>query len=45
MIEGGWPFVIAAYAVTSLGLGALALMVVLRAARWARQARDLEKRP
>lgn len=44
MIEGGWPYVIAAYAVTSLGLGALALTIILRARRWSRQARELEKR-
>lgn len=44
MIEGGWAYVIAAYAVTLLGLGALALWVFARARAWARRAKDLEPR-
>ena len=43
MIEGGWNFVIGAYAVTLSGLAVLALTVVLRARHWARQARELDR--
>lgn len=44
MIEGGWPFINAAYAVTVIGLGAGALVVFLRARHWAKRARDLEQK-
>lgn len=43
MIEGGWPFVTAAYAVVALALFALAASILLRARHWAREARKLEK--
>lgn len=44
MIEGGWSFIYAAYAITALGLGGLALTTFLRARAWARRARDLDQR-
>lgn len=44
MIEGGWSFVAAAYAVTFTGIGALALIAFLRARAWAKRARELEPR-
>ena len=44
MIEGGWPFVIAAYCVSAAGLGALVLWVSLRARFWAKRAQQLEER-
>jgi len=43
MIEGGWSFVYAAYAITGGGLAALALVVVLRLRHWAEQARNLKR--
>ncbi len=43
MIEGAWPYVIAAYSATGLGLTALVVAIVSGARRWARLARDLEK--
>lgn len=43
MIAGGWPFIYAAYALTVVSLGGLALVVLLRARRWSREARKLEK--
>lgn len=43
MIEGGWPFVWAAYAVTLAPLAVLAIVIVLRLRHWASQARELEK--
>jgi heme exporter protein D len=42
MIQGGWSYVWAAYAVTVSGLAALALIVTLQARRWAARARALE---
>jgi|CXWL01.1.fsa_nt_gi hypothetical protein len=45
MIEGGWAYVYAAYAVALGGLAALTLIFVLRAIRWAREAKKLEERP
>lgn len=42
MISGGWPFVIAAYAVTLSGFAILALVVALRARQWAKRARELD---
>ncbi len=42
MIEGGWAFVVAAYAVTISALIVLAAVVMLRARRWAKQAKELE---
>lgn len=44
MIEGGWAYVAAAYAVTVIGLGGLAAAAFLRADHWARRARDLDQR-
>lgn len=44
MIDGGWPFVFAAYGVTILVLIGLVLNTVLRARVWARRARELEAR-
>ncbi len=42
MIEGGWAYVYAAYAVTGLALAGAALVVALRARHWAKQARKLD---
>jgi heme exporter protein CcmD len=42
MIHGGWPFVIAAYAVTLGGLLVLAISVAVRARTWAKRARELD---
>jgi hypothetical protein len=42
MIEGGWPFVWAAYAVTLGALIPLAAIVWLRLTYWAKQARALD---
>ncbi len=44
MIEGGWAYVVSAYAATVIGLAALALTAFLRARHWARRARDLDQR-
>jgi hypothetical protein len=44
VIEGGWAYVIPAYAATTVGLGALALAIFLGARRWAARARALEER-
>jgi heme exporter protein CcmD len=43
MVEGGWPYVWGAYALTIGVLCALALIVWLRLRHWARQARDLDQ--
>jgi heme exporter protein CcmD len=45
MIEGGLPYVYAAYAVAALLLGALTLTIALRARHWAKEARELDQRP
>lgn len=42
MIEGGWPFVWASYALCVGSVGALALVVVLRNQHWSKAARKLE---
>ncbi len=42
-MEGVWPYVIGAYALTGAGLVALALNTFLRLRYWARQAREEEK--
>jgi heme exporter protein CcmD len=42
VIAGGWSYVWAAYAVTMGGLAVLAVVVILRARRWAREARALD---
>ncbi len=43
MIASGWSFIYAAYAVTVALLGGLAVIVLLRARRWSREARKLDK--
>jgi heme exporter protein D len=43
MIEGGWAFVNAAYAVTVIALAAAALTVFAHARRWAKRARELDR--
>lgn len=43
MIEGGWPFVIAAYLITFGALAVLVLAIALRARRWANEARKLDR--
>jgi len=43
MIEGGWPFVYAAYALTLGALAVLALVSTLRLRAWAKRAKELEK--
>lgn len=43
MIEGGWSFIWAAYALTLGALAALMVAVIARLAHWARRARDLTK--
>jgi hypothetical protein len=43
VVEGGWAYVWGAYALALGGLGALAAIVAVRAAYWARQARALDK--
>lgn len=43
MIEGGWPYVYAAYAVAAIVLAGAALIVALRARYWANEARKLDK--
>lgn len=45
MIEGGWSFVVAAYAITATALVALIAIILWRWAVWARRARELEQRP
>lgn len=43
MISGGWVYVWPAYGVTIGALTVLAAIVALRARRWARAARDLDR--
>lgn len=43
MIEGGWPFVYAAYALTVGSLGVLAVVTVLRLRAWTKRAAELDK--
>lgn len=43
MIEGGWSFVYAAYAVAGVALAGLAALVVLRLRHWAKRAKDLSR--
>lgn len=42
MIEGGWPFVWIAYAITFGALVSLAAVVILRLAHWSAEARKLD---
>lgn len=43
MIEGGWPFVLTAYAVAGVALIALVVLALLSARRWAREAQRLDR--
>jgi heme exporter protein CcmD len=43
MVEGGWAFVWAAYALTIGSMVALSIVVALRSRHWARQSRKLEE--
>ncbi|HRK63407.1 MAG TPA: heme exporter protein CcmD [Terricaulis sp.] len=43
MIEGGWPFVWASYALMGGAFAALIVVVLLRARHWAREARKLDR--
>lgn len=43
MIEGGWSFVWAAYAVAGVALVALSGAVALRLRHWAKRARELDR--
>lgn len=43
MIEGGWTYIWASYAVTVVGLGAAALVAALRLRHWAARAREIAK--
>lgn len=42
MIEHGWPYIWAAYALTLAGLAGLAVLVWLRLRTWARRARAVD---
>ncbi len=44
MIEGGWSFVYAAYAVGGVALVGLTVIVVLRLRYWAKRAKGLNRR-
>jgi hypothetical protein len=43
MIEGGWSFVYAAYAIVGVALVVLAAVVVFRLRYWAKRAKDLNR--
>lgn len=43
MIEGGWPFVWASYAVASTAFVALTVYVVMRLMHWSAKAKQIEK--
>lgn len=43
MIEGGWAFVIAAYALTFGALAVLVLAIAINARRWANEAKKLDR--
>lgn len=45
MIEGGWDFVVTAYAIALGALGVLAVVVAARLRTWSRRARELDKQP
>jgi hypothetical protein len=40
MIEGGWAYIWAAYALALVALGALTISVLLRLLHWAKRARE-----
>ncbi|MEZ5995905.1 MAG: hypothetical protein R3C25_09120 [Hyphomonadaceae bacterium] len=44
MIEGGWSFIWAAYAVALCALTALSAAALVRLRHWARRARDLKEK-
>lgn len=44
MIEGGWTFVWACYALMGVSFAALIAVVLLRARHWAREAAKLERK-
>lgn len=44
MIEGGWPYVLASYALTVIVMAALALVVMLRLRHWSGRAKALPGR-
>lgn len=43
MIEGGWPFVWASYALMGAAFAVVIVVVLLRARHWAREARKLDR--
>ncbi|MBY0564626.1 MAG: heme exporter protein CcmD [Hyphomonadaceae bacterium] len=43
MIEGGWPYVLASYAIAGVALVALTVIVLRSARHWAREAQKLER--
>lgn len=43
MIEGGWEYVVPAYAIALSALAALVIVVALNAMRWAKRAKALEQ--
>jgi len=43
MIEGGWSFVWASYAIAVGALGVLTFVVLARLQSWSRRARELDK--
>ncbi|HRE44419.1 MAG TPA: heme exporter protein CcmD [Terricaulis sp.] len=43
MVEGGLAFVWGSYALAGVSLAGLALVVLLRARHWAREARKLDR--
>ncbi|MDZ4689978.1 hypothetical protein [Terricaulis sp.] len=43
MIEGGWSFVYAAYAIVGVALAVLAAVVVFRLRYWAKRAKELKR--
>ncbi|MEQ1488928.1 MAG: hypothetical protein ABL932_00100 [Terricaulis sp.] len=40
MVTGGWPYILGAYALTVVVLGALAVFVMMRAVFWRRAVED-----
>lgn len=42
MIEGGWAYIWASYAVTSVVVAGLAVVVLARLRHWSRRARSLD---
>lgn len=42
MIEGGWSFVWAAYAIALGGFGVLAIVVIAQLRTWSARARELD---